>query len=78
MTFWNKVSYMVKILTFYIILKTTINNKVRAIKQIFVFDPANLTIFEMNYDSNGVYDSEKEIKFKTVMLRSSLCGYSDV
>ena len=47
-------------------------------KQIFVFDPANLTIFEMHYDSNGVYDSEKEIKFKTVMLKSSLCGYSDV
>ena len=32
---------------------------------------------EINYDIRGVYSSNKQIRFKTAMLRSSLCDYSD-
>ena len=28
-------------------------------------------------DSNGTYNTNKQIKFKTAMLKSSLCHYSD-
>ena len=33
---------------------------------------------ETTDDSQGVYTTNSQIKFKTSMLRSSLCGYSDV
>ena len=33
---------------------------------------------ETNDDSGGTYDSNSQIKFKTSILRSSLCEYSDV
>ena len=32
---------------------------------------------EMNDESKGTYDVGSEIKFKTTMLKSSLCDYSD-
>ena len=32
---------------------------------------------EINDDSRGTYSSGKQIRFKTAMLRSSLCDYSD-
>ena len=32
---------------------------------------------EINDDSCGVYDTGSQIEFKTSMLRSSLCDYSD-
>ena len=32
---------------------------------------------EINDDSRGTYSSDKQIRFKTAMLRSSLCDYSD-
>ena len=32
---------------------------------------------EINYDVRGVYSPNKQIRFKTSMLRSSLCDYSD-
>ena len=32
---------------------------------------------EINDDARGTYSPNKQIKFKTSMLRSSLCGYSD-
>ena len=32
---------------------------------------------EINDDVRGIYSSNKQIRFKTSMLRSSLCGYSD-
>ena len=32
---------------------------------------------EINYRSYGVYNTGSLIKFKTSMLRSSLCDYSD-
>ena len=33
---------------------------------------------EVNDDIRGAYSPNKQIRFKTVMLRSSLCDYSDV
>ena len=33
---------------------------------------------EINDDIRGAYSPNKQIRFKTVMLRSSLCDYSDV
>ena len=33
---------------------------------------------EINDDTRGVYSPNKQIRFKTAMLRSSLCDYSDV
>ena len=33
--------------------------------------------FEINDEARGTYSPNKQIKFKTAMLRSSLCGYSD-
>ena len=33
---------------------------------------------EINDNIRGTYSSDKQIRFKTAMLRSSLCGYSDV
>ena len=32
---------------------------------------------QINYDSRGTYNTNNQIKFKTSMLRSSLCDYSD-
>ena len=32
---------------------------------------------EINDDACGIYNSNSQIKFKTSMLKSSLCGYSD-
>ena len=32
---------------------------------------------EMNDDITGAYSPNKQIRFKTAMLRSSLCDYSD-
>ena len=32
---------------------------------------------EINDDTRGEYSPNKKIKFKTAMLRSSLCDYSD-
>ena len=32
---------------------------------------------EINDDVRGVYPPNKQIRFKTAMLRSSLCDYSD-
>ena len=32
---------------------------------------------EINDDSRSIYSSDKQIRFKTAMLRSSLCDYSD-
>ena len=33
---------------------------------------------EINYESRGAYNVNSNIKFKTTMLKSSLCDYSDV
>ena len=33
--------------------------------------------FEINDESRGVYNVNSQIKFKTKMLKSSLCDYSD-
>ena len=32
---------------------------------------------EMNDESRGTYNASNQIKFKTTMLKSSLCDYSD-
>ena len=32
---------------------------------------------EINYESRGKYNYEKQIRFETTMLKSSLCDYSD-
>ena len=32
---------------------------------------------EINDESRGTYDEDNQIRFKTSMLRSSLCDYSD-
>ena len=32
---------------------------------------------EINYESRGLYNVNSQIKFKTTMLKSSLCDYSD-
>ena len=32
---------------------------------------------ERNDDSRGTYNTNSKIKFQTLMLRSSLCDYSD-
>ena len=32
---------------------------------------------EINDEARGIYSPNKQIKFKTVMLRSSICDYSD-
>ena len=32
---------------------------------------------EINDESRGTYNTNSQIKFKTTMLKSSLCGYSD-
>ena len=33
--------------------------------------------FEINDKSRGAYNTNSQIKFKTAMLKSSLCDYSD-
>ena len=33
---------------------------------------------EINDDITGAYSPNKQIRFKTAMLRSSLCDYSDI
>ena len=33
--------------------------------------------FEINDESRGAYNTNSQIKFKTIILRSSLCDYSD-
>ena len=35
------------------------------------------TWIEINNDSRGTYNTNSQTKFKTLMLRSSLCDYSD-
>ena len=32
---------------------------------------------EINDESRGIYNDDKQIRFKTTMLKSSLCDYSD-
>ena len=32
---------------------------------------------EINHESRGTYNVNSQIKFKTTMLKSSLCDYSD-
>ena len=32
---------------------------------------------KINYGSRGTYNTNKQFKFKTAMLKSSLCDYSD-
>ena len=32
---------------------------------------------EINYRSRGVYNVNRDIRFKTIMLKSSLCNYND-
>ena len=32
---------------------------------------------EINDESRGTYNDDKQIRFKTTMLKFSLCGYSD-
>ena len=32
---------------------------------------------EINDESRGTYEDDKQIKFRTTMLKSSLCDYSD-
>ena len=32
---------------------------------------------EINYQSRGTYNTNSDIRFKTTMLKSSLCDYSD-
>ena len=32
---------------------------------------------EINDNSGGIYNPNKQVKFKTTMLKSSLCDYSD-
>ena len=32
---------------------------------------------EINYDTRGTFNSNDQIKFKTTMMKSSLCDYSD-
>ena len=32
---------------------------------------------EINDESRGTYNDDKQVKFKTTMLKSSLCDYSD-
>ena len=32
---------------------------------------------EINYESRGTHNVNSQIKFKTTMLKSSLCDYSD-
>ena len=39
--------------------------------------PLNLEWVEINDESKGKYNDEKQIRFKTTMLKSSLCDYSD-
>ena len=34
-------------------------------------------LVEINDESRGVYNANSQIKFKTTMLKSSLCDYSD-
>ena len=34
-------------------------------------------LVEINYESRGTYNVNSQIKFKTTMLKSSLCDYSD-
>ena len=46
-----------------------------ASNKIFKFKTKNWV--KINDDSRGTYDVGSEIKFKTTMLKSSLCDYSD-
>ena len=43
--------------------------------QLSKFRTKNLV--EVNDDSQGTYNTNSQIKFKTSMLKSSLCNYSD-
>ena len=36
------------------------------------------SLVEINDESRGAYNVNSQIKFKTTMLKSSLCDYSDV
>ena len=44
-------------------------------KQIFKFRTKNWV--EINDDARGTYNTNSQIKFKTTVLKSSLCDYSD-
>ena len=46
-----------------------------ASNQPFKFRPKNLV--ETNFESSGLYNVNSQMKFKTVMLKCSLCDYSD-
>ena len=43
--------------------------------QPFKFETKNWV--EINYESRGTYNEDNQIRFKTSMLRSSLCDYND-
>ena len=43
--------------------------------QLFKFRTKNW--IEINYQSRGMYNTNSDIRFKTTMLKSSLCDYSD-
>ena len=33
---------------------------------------------EINYQSQGTYNEDNQIRFKTLILRSSICDYGDI
>ena len=39
--------------------------------------PSKFKMNKINDESRGTYNANSEIKFKTTMLKSSLCDYSD-
>ena len=39
------------------------------------FEARNLV--ERNHESQGSYEKDNQIKFKSLMIRSNLCGFSD-
>ena len=43
----------------------------------FVRQPYFNNWVEINDDASGTYNTNSQMKFKTSMLRSRLCGYSD-
>ena len=54
--------------------------KIRNLLDIASNQPSKFRIknqVEINDDSRGTYSVNRQIKFKTIMLRSSLCDYSD-
>ena len=43
----------------------------------FIRQPYFNNWVEINDDARGTYNTNSQMKFKTSMLRSRLCGYSD-